>query len=298
LKTILCYLALSALSALSAPGDGSGAPLRIYTSFQLDPATVVENSLHSELAALVAPIGLRLDWKSLAEPRDGEASAALVVVTFQGRCNLSGLVPRHIIPGALAWTHVSDGAVLPFIDVDCDHLRELMQAKLLQTDPRLREWLFARAIARVLGHEFYHVFTGTRHHGKEGIAQATFTAGDLMSNDFDFGEKEFRTLKTSTLRAILPFRKSSAGKAPSRSGQAEYAENGCGACHGPAGQGTRWAPALRSAKKTLDLKILTSRFEKRREEMFRCARNLKLVWQFPSDQEIADIVVALNAGLD
>jgi cytochrome c553 len=284
-KKILCYLALSALSALGETGDGSGAPLRIYTDFQRDPARAVESSMQRELASLVSPIGLRVDWRSLAEPRNGEASAALVVVTFLGQCNAAGLQPRHVVPGALAWTHISDGVILPFIDVDCDRIRDLMQAKVLQTDAKLREQFFGRAVARVLGHELYHVFTETTHHAKEGVAQAAFTAGDLLSDDFDFGEKEFRTLKTGKLRALLPFRK----KALPQSGRAEYAAYGCGACHGAAGQGTHWAPKITGAAKTL-----TVHFARRREDMYRRARNLKLDWQFPSDEEIADIVSALS----
>jgi hypothetical protein len=284
---------LSALSALSGTRDGSGAPLRIYTSFQPAPAKAVESFIQRELASLVAPIGLRLDWKSLAEPRDGDISLALVVVTFRGRCNVAGLEPRHIEPGALAWTHVSDGVILPFVDVDCDGLRDFLQTKLLKIDARFREQLYGRAIARVLGHELYHVFTETTHHGKEGVSQPTFTVADLLSDNFEFAEKEFRTLRSSKLRSLLPPRKS---RAPG--GHAAYAAEGCSVCHGAAGEGTHWAPALRCAAKSVDPKVLTSRFDRKSEEMYRRARNLNLIWQFPSDDELREIVAVLSTGLD
>jgi cytochrome c553 len=294
MKLVFCCLTLSALSAFSATVGGAGAPLRIYTEFRSVPTQAIQSTLESELSALVAPIGLAVEWRSLANPRYGEASAALVVATFTGTCEPVRLQPRRAMAGPLAWTHISDGVILPFVDVDCDHLRDLLQAKLLQVDARKREQLFGRAVARVLGHELYHVFAETRHHGKGGVAQPAFTAGELLSSDFNFGEHEFRILSTSKLRELLRFRKPYGDKP--RSGQEAYTANGCGACHGDVGQGTRLAPALRG--KSLDPKTLTARFEKKREDMYRRARNMKLQWQFPTDEEIADILTALESGLD
>jgi hypothetical protein len=293
-KNILCCLALSAVSALSGTVGGSGAPLRIYSDFRVEPARTVENSLRSELASLVAPIGLNLEWRSLSAPRFGETSPALVVVTFLGNCDTTGLEPHYVDVGPLAWTHISDGVILPFVDVDCTQLRNILQSRLLKLNAKGREQLFGRALARVLGHELYHVFAETRHHGREGVAQPAFTAGELLSERFDFGEREFRTLRTSKLRALLSFHKP--GDQTSHSGQAEYEADGCAACHGSTGQGSRSAPALRA--KTLDARVLAARFEKKRENMFRRARSLNLEWLFPTDAEVASIVAALEAGLE
>ncbi len=294
MKSILCCLTLSALSAFSATVGGSGAPLRIYTEFRSTPTQAVETSMESEMAALVSPIGLDVEWRSLAAPRYGESSSALVVVTFTGTCEAVRLQPHRAVGGALAWTHISDGVILPFVDIDCDRLHDLLQAKLLQSDARKRDQLLGRALARVLGHELYHVFAETRHHEKGGVAQPAFTDSELLSDDFNFGEKEFRTLSTSKLRALLRFRKPSSDKP--RNGQEAYTANGCNSCHGDHGQGTHWAPALRG--KSLDPKLLTVRFEKKREDMYRRARNMKLDWRFPSDEEIAGIMAALETGLD
>lgn len=294
MRPILRCLTLSALFALSGTAGGSGAPLRIYTEFRTAPPQAVEASLESEVSSLVSPIGLDVEWRSLAVPRYGEASAALVVVTFTGRCDADRLQPHRATGGALAWTHISDGVILPFVDIDCDRLHDLLQASLLRADARRREQLFGRAVARVLGHELYHVFAETRHHERGGVARPAFSAGELLSEDFSFGEKEFRTLSTSKLRALLHFRKPFGDKP--RDGREAYAANGCASCHGDHGQGTRWAPALRG--KSLDSKLLSTHFEKKREDMYRRARNMKLDWQFPTDEEIAGIMAALDTGLD
>ena len=295
MKPVFCCLALGALFALNGTAGDSGSPLRIYTDFRIPPPQAIESRLESEVASLVAPIGLAVEWRSLAAPRYGEASVALVVVTFLGRCDTEGLLPRHGLPGPLAWTHITNGEILPFVDVDCEHVRELLQTKLLQMEARTRETLFARALARVLGHELYHVFSETKHHNRDGVTQPGFTAGELLSDNFEFSEREFRSLVTSKLRAILSFRKPYGDRAP-RNGQEEYTVDGCGFCHGPEGRGTRRAPAIRG--KSLDPKALASHFGRKREDMYRLARNLKLSWQFPSDEEVAKIVAALESGVD
>ncbi len=128
--------------------------------------------MESEVSALVSPIGLGVEWRSLAAPRYGESSAALVVVTFTGTCEAVRLQPHRAMGGAFGLTHISDGVILPFVDIDCDRLHDLLQAKLLQADGRKRDQLLGRALARVLGHELYHVFAETRHHEKGGVARA------------------------------------------------------------------------------------------------------------------------------
>jgi hypothetical protein len=275
-------LALSALSALAANRDGS-APLRIYTDFQHSPGPFAQTSLQQELATLVSPIGLHLDWKQLSAAQDGLVSAALVVVTFKGRCDVQTLQQHFADPGALAWTHISDDEILPFVDVDCDRLREFLQMRLLRVEANLREQYFGRAMARVLGHELFHVFAGTRHHAREGVSQSAFSASVLMSDHFGFAEKEFRILRSTRLRPLLTAAKTSAGS---------YVSDGCAVCHGMSAQGTQWAPALRGPAKTL-----AAAFEKRSEDMYRRARNLKLEWRFPSDQEIQEILTTISGGM-
>jgi cytochrome c553 len=206
--------------------------------------------------------------------------------------------PRRNNPGALAWTHISDGLILPFVDVDCDGIREFLQAKLLCIEAQLRERLFGRAIARLVAHELYHVFAETTHHGKEGVAEPACTVNELLSEEFRFAEPQFRTLRSSKLRSILSLAKPSLAKTVANRGHAEYLNNGCGACHGAAGEGTRLAPPLGVRKKNLDPKLLASHFEKKSEEMYRRSLNLKLSWYFPTAQEVRDIVSVLTSGLE
>src|SRR4051794_20455165 len=116
---LIVFLILGALPGFGGePRPVRIAPISLYAQFQDAPSEGVIDSLHEELATIMAPLGLRFDWRALAGVTGNEVSVELAVLTFKGRCDVHNLVPRNGVPGALGWTHVSDGAILPFADVD------------------------------------------------------------------------------------------------------------------------------------------------------------------------------------
>ena len=187
------------------------APIALYTQFQEEPPEGVAEALHDELESIMAPMGLRFEWHSLAGVRGNEVAVELAVVTFKGRCDVGGLVARNGNPGALGWTHVSDGTILPFSDVDCDRIRGFVQRELLAVHPDDREAAFGRALGRVVAHELYHIFANTARHGSDGVAKAAYTVQELLSDDFQFEVRESQALRTSKAHEVLE----RATKAPS-----------------------------------------------------------------------------------
>lgn len=157
-------------------------------------------ALHNELDYLMEPTGLHLDWRSLMGVTGSEVSSELAVVKFQGRCGVEGLAIKSVHPGALGWTHVSDGVILPFADIDCDRIRVFLQRELLFIPAANREEVFGRAMARVLAHELYHIFTQTAHHGSDGVGKSAFTVQELMADEFQFEGREAGMLKTIAAR--------------------------------------------------------------------------------------------------
>jgi hypothetical protein len=125
------------------------------------------------------------------------------VLTFKGKCAMDGVVMANTDPGALGWTHMSDGSVLPFSDIQCDSIRGFISPAMAGQDVRDRQVVMGRAMGRVLAHELYHVFANTTHHGTQGVAKAFYSAAELVSDNFQFQAKEAGTLRHGKLRSLI-----------------------------------------------------------------------------------------------
>ncbi len=202
------FLLCLALGTLPAFGEETrqapvAPPVSLYTQFEQAPPPAIMNALQDELQTIMEPIGMSFDWRSLKLAKPNEVSVELAVVTFKGHCDLTNMLPIRTYPGALGWTHVSDGAILPFSDVDCDRIRGFVQRELLAMPPEKRETAFGRAVARVLAHELYHIFAATSKHGSCGVAKSAYTVQELLAGEFQFEEKESDALRTSKAHAQL-----------------------------------------------------------------------------------------------
>ena len=193
---LFCLLAAVLPAAGETRGD-TAAPITLYTSFQQEPPPAVMEALQEEVDAIMAPIGLRFEWRKLAGVRGDEVSAELAVVTFQGRCDMAGLTENNKFTGALGWTHVSDGEILPFTDIACDRVGEFVRRALVTVSPAERLGTYGRALGRVLAHELYHIFANTVRHGSSGVAKECYTVQELLGQDFQFQARESRLLRLS-----------------------------------------------------------------------------------------------------
>jgi hypothetical protein len=204
MKIMSVGLLLAVLPALGGQQGAQLAPIALYTSYQQEqPSDVVITAMQEELSAIMAPMGLRFDWRSMKEATGGNLAVELAVVTFKGHCESNRISPRAAQTGPLGWTHVSEGAILPFADIDCDGIRAFLQSGLMGVRPADREESFGRALGRVVAHELYHIFANTQHHGSEGVGKAAYTVQNLLSDDFQFGDKESLALLTSKAHEIL-----------------------------------------------------------------------------------------------
>ena len=203
MKLALFCLLAGVLPGWSETRGAMFAPITLYTQFQQAPPEGVLLALQDEVESIMAPIGLRFEWRDLAQTQGHEVSAELAVVTFKGRCDTAGLMAHSRFEGALGWTHVSDGQILPFTDVNCDLVREFVQSGLLTFRTGNREERYGRALGRVLAHELYHIFANTTRHGSEGVAKESYSVQDLLSDDFQFQAKESRMLQSNRPRPAV-----------------------------------------------------------------------------------------------
>jgi len=191
---------LAGSAALCAQSMAPVSPATLYTEFQQPPPAAVMDAIRGETGAILGRLGIGVEWRSLAAATGSEVSVQLAVIRFQGRCDVSGLSPYRVQPGALGWTHESDGVILPFGAVDCDRIRTFLQVDLLGVPAGERSLVFGRAVGRVLAHELYHIFTRSPHHSPEGVGKAAYAVRDLLAGRFVFDAGESMELRNGQPR--------------------------------------------------------------------------------------------------
>ena len=206
--SVLHILLALPIAAWSELRDEAQPPaITVYTQFENTPSAVSASTMRQDLEAIMDPMGLQFTWRDLRGSSGSEVSVELVVVSFKGTCQMTDALPPNGESGALGWTHMSDGAILPFSDVDCDKIRRFIASEVRSLDSQQREIVYGRAVGRVLAHELYHVFSNTTRHAAWGVAKAFYTAHDLVSDEFHFQEKDNRALRAGKLRAVLQSRR-------------------------------------------------------------------------------------------
>src|SRR5581483_9172646 len=98
--TALC-LALAAWPSYSQVREDGLINVALYTQFEHQPPKAIERAIKGELESIMAPMGVHFDWRSLKEVKGNEVSVELAVISFKGRCDLAGIQPVSINPGAL-----------------------------------------------------------------------------------------------------------------------------------------------------------------------------------------------------
>jgi hypothetical protein len=294
MKLLLLCLALAVVPALSQPREGPATPLAIVTDYQHEPSVIVRDALKSELDSIMLRIGLQFTWTTFRDNSHNEVFRDLAVATFVGHCDLVGLSAamaptKH--DGPLGWTHVSNGRVLPFSDIDCDSIRGFLALELLRLDPTSREAVYGRAVARVLAHELYHAFTRTQLHGSLGLTKSSHSAGDLMGAEFTFQEAD-AILLASTLAEERPAQKAV------DSGQSIHAGIGCAGCDGRNGKGTSNTPLLRKSGNVVRVKDLISHLKSKASQMCRAAQYLKILLPSLPQPYAQSLATFLNSGAD
>ncbi len=198
MKLWLFCLMLGVLPGFGKDRPEAPVPITLYTKFEQEIPPEVRVAIQHEVGAIMEPVGLTFDWRDLAFNSGSEVSLELAVITFRGTCSAANLGLHAANPGALGWTHVSDGVILPFSEVDCDRIRAFLQRELLYREPAVRNGLFGRAVGRVLAHELYHIFANTGRHGSCGVGKAAYSVRELLSNDFRFEESESEEMRDRT----------------------------------------------------------------------------------------------------
>ena len=92
MKLVLFCLLAGVFPGRSETRGATFAPITLYTQFQQAPSDDVLEALRDEVEAIMAPIGLRFEWRDLSHAGGHEVSAELAVVSFKGKCEAAGTI--------------------------------------------------------------------------------------------------------------------------------------------------------------------------------------------------------------
>src|SRR5689334_24139368 len=104
-----------ALGFMPMYAQGSNDIIRIFHRFQHEPSASVLSSMERELALLMRPVGLELEWRPFSLAAGREVSVDLVIVDFAGTCDVRDVRAGGAYSGTLGATNITDGDILPYI---------------------------------------------------------------------------------------------------------------------------------------------------------------------------------------
>jgi len=186
-------------NAESFPGREKTLVIFLTADAVISAAASLE--LKREVSYLLRPAAIRVDWRDPAVDRGGLENDYSAVVHLRGSCRPAGVSTRfeHAVSGpfSLAWSPVADGVILPFGEIDCAALNAFLGPSLWKEPDKVREFVYGRAVGRLMAHELYHMIGQTRVHARSGIAESDFTVAELLSDHFEFTESALAELYTS-----------------------------------------------------------------------------------------------------
>lgn len=192
-RLLLAPVCLLTVGAVAAPSQGlieGSNQIFVYMRQGTGVSGDVLEALQRETEALMESGGFHVQW--LDEPR--EVAAALVVVHLEGRCSPWPVAVIQPAGQRLASTSLANGRILPFVNVDCAALRQFLARALRSTVKPDPQFLYGRALGRLLAHELYHVVGQTSDHTRSGVTRAAVSVSDLISDQFKFGKEALSKL--------------------------------------------------------------------------------------------------------
>ena len=187
MKKLCCFASVCILSAAAAFAEGVdprflNPDVAILMDFSGRHSKTAIEEMKREFNAVMKNSGLRFHFADLKSAA-GQSFANVVVTRFRGACTLDGMKPLQDLSGPFGWAHVTDGQVLPFIEIQCDRIRQSAYSAMWGEDFGKRDELMGRAIARVLAHEFEHVIRNKCEHASHGIFKESISGKSLISKN-------------------------------------------------------------------------------------------------------------------
>lgn len=194
-------LSCSVLTLRSEPTTVPRAAVGVFLKTGASASDLSLQAMRAELAAIMAPAGVRIQW---LEPGGPNAAERIISVDLKGSCQVHSSTRETFKSGtALASTTVQDSKVLPFSWIDCGAVERFLGSSLDRFDRRDRPEIYGKALARLLAHEFFHVLAGTEEHTSAGVSKTAFTVADLLTERIVFQPEAIALLHSDLPEPVL-----------------------------------------------------------------------------------------------
>jgi hypothetical protein len=190
LSSYLALLAFFALPALPAVTEAqtTGSSIVFYADKQVSETlwtplfSAIQEDLASEdLGAANHLLAHRPRLLRSSELVTGEEFSNVIEVKLLGRCDVVQQAYRPLKPGPLGWVLRVQGAIQPYIYIDCTRIAQVLNPTTLGLSNDARTRAMSQAIAHVLVHEWIHIATQNVGHTPHGISEAQLTASRLVT---------------------------------------------------------------------------------------------------------------------
>jgi hypothetical protein len=186
----VAQFALLMAAAFSARAEGFGPNLTVLLEFDNSPSASSLDEMKREVVHQMKPTGYRVDVKLKADIKPNEDFEDLVLVRLKGSCDIASMAKFLDERGPLAWTHTTEGEILPFSEVACDHIRRAVTGALWGGQKAKQDQLFGRALGRVVAHELYHIVYKTNVHNKGGVFKESLSGYQLIADELESGRRD------------------------------------------------------------------------------------------------------------
>jgi hypothetical protein len=154
-------------------------------------------ALERQLQNLLGEAGVQVDVREQKSARAGEEFADVMIFNMKGHCSMASR--RAITPlpvgalsderGPLAMAYTTDGDILPFGEVECDHVRQSLERLLGKSASKQQQDVFGSALGTVMAHEVYHMLSHRAKHTKAGVTKESLSAREMLEGSLTFSDK-------------------------------------------------------------------------------------------------------------
>ena len=178
---------------MTAGSSAWAAGVTIVLDFQGPRSEKSVQEMKRELESIMKNSGLAFEWRLRDDPNQ-VTSNHLVLVRFKGKCVLEPVGYLYDERGPLAFTYSTDGAVLPYSEVECDKVALSVRSAMFGGDYANADELLGRALGRVVAHELVHILTKSGAHAKQGVEKPALSGKLLIAPELQLDAEDLDRL--------------------------------------------------------------------------------------------------------